>query len=395
MSVLSEVIDILRLSAGIHRVRPRDNVLVALGFLVASATLVILLAIPAGLDRIGGSTGADDVAIVLSARAFSESESDLSPQEINLIRTLPQIARDGDGQPLAAPQFIANVKLARRDGVKTTVQVRGVDAMTWSVLGSAPVNIDGARPRDGNRELVAGAIAANQHPELERATPLVLRNASWRISGTMASGGNLWESELWADLSALQAAYNAAGRVSLLWVKLPSTAAYRPFAEAVRDEPRLQDVRVIRQSEYFRRQVGFLSDIMRMVAAGISLLLGLGAALTIANALSAALRTRRREAGILRAIGFRSPSIALAALVEVLLLGTLASLLAVFAVYLALDGNTFGTSNGHHAVYARFEIGPSVALPVLAYSLLLGLCSALLPVWRMAFGGLVDALRAD
>ncbi|MDO5610047.1 MAG: FtsX-like permease family protein [Pseudomonadota bacterium] len=392
MTTLKQTLHVLMLFLGMHRARLRDGLLIVAGFVLAAATLAVLLAIPSGLQRLGANTGRDDIAMVIGARAIDEASSSISAQEAQLIGTLPQVARDARGEPLLATQFIGTTKLARRDGVKTTVQVRGVDAGTWAILGEGAAK--GRLPADGARELLAGVQATAQFPMLA-GNELTLRDATWAINGRMDHGGNLWDSELWAELSAVQAAYRAPSRFSVVLAKLGNAADFDAFNAALKSDPRLSGVQAQRQSSYYAKRTGFLAKLMGWAALGIAVLLGAGAALAIANALSSVLERRRREAGALRALGFRSDSVLLASLLEVLLLGAIASAAAFVLMHLLLHGRAFGTSSGGHAIYAQLQLGADVGLAVLGYALLLGLLAALLPVRRLAFGKILAALRAD
>lgn len=392
MRVMKQTLHLLALFLGMHRARPRDGLLIVAGFVLAAATLAVLLAIPSGLKRLGVGTGREDVALVLGARAPDEASSSITPQELQVLGSLPQVARDAAGAPLLAPQFVGTLKLERRDGVRTTAQIRGVDARTWAVLGTEAVQ--GQRPREGARELLVGTQARAQFPQTAGHT-VPLRNADWAITGHMDFGGNLWDSELWADLSAVQAAYQAASRWSVVWLKLPSAGDFDGLRAAVQADPRLAGVQVVQQSAYYARRTGFLAELMGWAALGIAVLLGAGAALAIGNALGSALERRRREAGTLRALGFRSGSVLLASLLEVLLLGAMASAAAFALMHLLLHGRAFGTSSGGHAIYAQLQLGADVGLAVVAYALLLGLLAAALPVRRLAFGKLLAALRAE
>ncbi|MGH8032159.1 MAG: FtsX-like permease family protein [Luteimonas sp.] len=374
---------------GFHLARPRDALLIAVGFLVATLTLSVLLAIPAGLDRLGKNTGRNDVAIAMSAHAFDEAGSRLSPEEVAVIGALPGIARTAGGRARVAPQFIASAKLQRRDGTPTTIQVRGVTADTWPVIGIAPPALASA---EGRRALVPGIVALSQHPKLA-ADVLHLRNKDWRIADPLDFGGSLWESELWTELAALQAAYSAGSRISVLWLRLESASDYPRLAAAVAADSRLHNVRVVGQQDYYRLRLGVVSQYVRITAVGISLLLGLGASLCIGNALNTAIASRRRETATLRALGFRQLAIVLSALLDVGLIGLLAAAVALAIALLTLDGTPFSTASGGQAVYAVLMITPGVAASVLAYSIVLGLLSAWLPLWQSGRQRLVQALR--
>jgi len=392
MQFLRQIRHLFTLLLGFHRQRPRDSVLMSAGFVISAAALAVMLAIPAGIERIAGSTGQEDIALVMSDGAFiKEDTSALSPEQIAVISQLPQVARDGDGRPLVAPMALANAKLKRNDGISSTVLLRGVTPAIWNILNPQTVRSD-ISLQEGQRQLLVSQTLAQRFPDL--GNPEVsIQQREWNIVGTLDAGGNMWESEIWTDLSAVQAAYNRPGRVSSLWVKLASPDALADLIQTAKDEPRLQGVRVIGQRMYYQQQTGIISRFSWYAALGVSILLGAGAILAISTTLSMALDKRRREMATLRALGFDNAAVGLASLLDVLLIGVLATLLAVWVTYLIMDGTPFGTSSGNVAVYARFSIGIEVIRHVLLYSLILGVLSAVIPLWKTVKGKLVDSLK--
>lgn len=386
-----ESAQVLMLLLSTHRVRPRDSLLIAAGFLITTATLAVMLAIPSGIERIGSGTGQSTIALALSASASDEVSSSLTPEQVAVLSGLPGIAKFADGKPMMASQFLANTKLDRADGQRSTVLVRGINAQTLELLDPGLVDLTNAL-HFGSREVAVSNTLRSQFPALDRSS-VTFQGRDWRVASGLETGGSLWESEIWTDFSALQAAFNRSGRSSSVWLRLSSEDALDELQAAVRDDPRLQDVRVVRQTDYYQQQVGFLVRFVRLAAVGISVLLGTGAVLAISTTLGMALERRRREMATLRAIGFSDGSIVIASLLDVLLQGAIATALALLGVYALLDGASFGTSSANSAVYASFSVSAGVMGMVFAYSLALGLLSAALPIKRVLGGKLVDALK--
>lgn len=391
MRPTAQIVHLWSFLLSMHLRRPRDTLLVAAGFSIATAALAVMLAIPAGIDRIAGRTGEPGIALAMSSNALDEAGSGLSPEQVALVSNLPQVARDSNGKPVVAPQFLANAKLQRSDGQRSSVLMRGVTADTWALVNRSD-STSGPSPERGNRELFTSHTLQAQFPALV-SDRIDIQGMTWHPGGTLDTGGNLWESEIWTDLASLQAAYNRPGRVSSVWLKLSSPAALADLQAAATGDPRLQGVRVISQIEYYQQQVGFLTRLVRAAALGVSLLLGTGAVLAISTTLGMVLEKRRREMATLRALGFDDVAVGAALLIDLLVVGTAASLLTCGVVYLLLDGASFGTSSVNQAVYARFAVDANVVTTVLAYGLALGLLSAALPLRKVMSGRLVDALK--
>lgn len=391
MNALTQIGPLWNFLLSLHRRRPHDTLLMGAGFGIATATLAVLLAIPAGIDRIAGRTGQPDIALALSNGALDEAGSSLSPEQVALVSHLPHVRRDASDRPLAAPQFLANTKLSRTDGQSSSVLMRGISADTWAIMDPARIDVP-IKPREGAREMAASATLLSQFPELVHSH-VDIQGSSWQRISELSAAGNLWESEIWTDLSALQAAYNRPGRVSSLWLKLDSPDVLPALRAAAASDPRLQGVRILSQIEYYEQQVGFLTQLARSAALGVSLLLAAGAILANSTTLGMVLERRRREMATLRALGFNDIAVGTALLLDQLAIGALASLVTFGIVHVFLDGASFGTSSVNQAVYARFVVDTEVMAAVVGYSLLVGLASAAMPLRKAMSGSLMDALR--
>jgi len=391
MRFLRQTLYLLALLLGNHRARPRDAGLVCIGFVIAAATLSVMLAIPAGIDRISSNTGQPDIVMILSSNTSYETSSSLTPEQASIISQLPQIARGPNGRALVAPQFLANVRLTRPDGRPSTVMLRGVTADIWPMLDSAHIRTD-IQLREGSRDLLASQIMREQFAQL-RQPELNVRGRQWRVAGHLDTGGSVLDSELWTDLSALQAAYNRPSAISSLWVKLTSAEAIDELDRAIYEDRRLDGLHAIDQVSYFYRRVGNISRFTHAMAAWISVLLGVAACLVISGMLGIVLHHRRQQMATLRSLGFDRWAVGLANLLDVWVIGSVSALLTTGLVWWWLDGVSFGTANYHQAVYARFVIDAGVVLTVLGYSVLLGLLSTLIPLYRAMQGQLVTALQ--
>jgi putative ABC transport system permease protein len=390
----SEAMCGFRIGIASQLARPRHALLIAIGFVIASATLILLLAIPVGLSRLAAATGHDDIAIIFAAGARDESSSSLKVGIASLIGQLPGVALDTDGRPMIAPQFLVTLKLKDLNGALSTVLMRGVTAATFAILGEEIRETAGRRFQIGINELSAGARAARHLIALDPGAQIKVRSTLWRVSGQFAAGG-LWESELWADIESLQAAFNATTTPSVVWVKLESPDAFDAFATALIADKRLRDTRVERQRDYYLRQVGFVTHFATIGAIAIATALGIGALLAIANALTLALIARRQELAILRAIGFRATSLVFALLAEIAVLGMIATSATIVVTAALVNGTEVATSTGNQAIGFALAVTPEVMACAFAYTMLLALASAIWPAHQALAMPLADALRGD
>lgn len=395
MAFLREIASSLATGLVTAVARPRHTLLIAFGFVIAGITLAVLLTLPAGLKRLAGNSGLPDVAVVLPGSAFTESSGTFKPDLAALIGSMAGVAHGTQGQPLVAPQFVVDTRLRRTDGTTATVLVRGVTPVFWDVLGHAISMHSGHHFAAGKDELIAGVAAARGFVALDTGATVSVHNSPWHVSGEFAAGGGFWESELWTGMAVLQSAYHTQGTLTCLWVKLTSPAAFKTFSKALRANAQTQGLRAVRQRDYYTNQAMFLKEFIIVATEGIAVALGLGAILAIVNALGMALNARRRELAIMRAVGFRRGALAVALLVEVLVIGAVCAGIAVLVAWLAVNGHAVGSSATGSAIQFRMHVGASVVDWTFAYVLILGVLSALWPIVRALRAPLTRTLQDE
>lgn len=398
MTGLRHALSAFRLGLGNLVAKPRNTMLIVAGLLIASFTLLVVLTIPAGLQRIAGRTGLADVAVVLPGSGFDETGGNIAPELVQRIGVLPGVAQRPDGSPLVAPQFVVTTKLPRRSGGIGTVLVRGVPAALWDVVDDGVRFTQGAAPRGGATEIAAGAVAARLYPFTQTDATLALGKHSmtrWRISGEFAADGGLWESELWADIDNLRGEFNAPGQTTSIWVRLTTPDAFDTFRKAIASDAQLHGFKVYRQHTVYAGRVAFLSRFAEVASLIVAILLGLMAILAGNSAIGLALRARRRELAMLRVVGFGNGALFAALLAEVLVLAALCALLAAGIAALLLHARAVDSSSGNLSVHFAMAVTPGVIGTTLAYAALLGLVSACLPAWRVLHAPLVGALARE
>ncbi|MBZ0221887.1 MAG: ABC transporter permease [Dokdonella sp.] len=395
MSRPHELLRAIALSLRLGFARPRHHLLTIAGLLIASLTLMAVLMIPAGLSRIASSTGRADVAVILASPRGDESEGNIAPERVQRIGALPGVARAADGAPLLAEQFVAHVKLPRRDGMPATAIVRGSDAKIWSVVGDEAHIDKGKAFGSAVNEMVAGSVAARRYLYAQAGSPITMTRSIWQVSGEFSAHGNLWESEFWADLDALRAIYNAQGQTTAIWLRLDGSDGYARLTEAMQADPQLRGLQLMRQADFYARRVGFVTLFARTAAWVIALLLGLQAVLVSHNAVGLSLRARRRELAVLRAVGFERGALLAALLIETLLLAALCAAIALVLGYFFLDGRGIDSSTLDASIHFTTAITGEVLISTLAYALMIGLASALIPAWSALRAPLAPALAGE
>src|SRR5262245_5939582 len=115
-------------------VRKGTATMTALGIAMVVAVFVMTLSIAQGFQSTLVASGSPQNAIVMRKGATSENVSAIAKQELPLIQTFPQIARDANGHPLASPELVVIISLPRKtNNEPANVPVRGVGSLAFDV----------------------------------------------------------------------------------------------------------------------------------------------------------------------------------------------------------------------------------------------------------------------
>src|SRR5690625_7735047 len=120
MSFVRELLAALALSFRTSLAQPRHLLLTVAGFLIAAATLLGLLTIPAGMAQLAAHTGLPDVAVVIAAGADAGGMDSAEQRALNGNR--PGVAHNSAGDALVAPQFLVTTRHRRPEGAETAMR---------------------------------------------------------------------------------------------------------------------------------------------------------------------------------------------------------------------------------------------------------------------------------
>ncbi len=180
------------------------------------------------------------------------------------------------------------------------------------------------------------------------------------------------------------------GAVSVVNLRVPDEAARQEIMDRVRDDEQFK-LKAITETDYFENQKSS-SIAIKVVAYIIAGFLTVGAMFAAANTMYAAVSSRGREIGTLRAIGFPRRAILTSFLLESLVLCLLGGLLGCLAT-LPLNGLSGGTSISFSEITFSFRFGPNVLLQGMSLAIAMGLIGGLFPAIRAIRLQITDALR--
>jgi putative ABC transport system permease protein len=214
---------------------------------------------------------------------------------------------------------------------------------------------------------------------------------SWTVVGVFDAGNSAYGSEIWADYSEIAQEWERPIYSSVL-LKAEGGQAAEEIVRRVEEDRRIQ-LQAIDQKEYFRQQT--VSSIgIKALGVFIAVVMGIGSSFAAMNMMYAAVLSRFKEVGTLRALGFRRRSIMASFLVESLLLALAGGVIGCL-IALPIHGYSTGTANfmTFSEVLFNFRITPTIILQGLAFAGIVGLLGGFLPARRAARVRLIDVMR--
>ncbi len=181
----------------------------------------------------------------------------------------------------------------------------------------------------------------------------------YQVVGLFTAGGSVAESEVWADLKDVEKNIGREGSVSSVQLRAATPRDYENLRKTIDGDTQFK-LAAIPESLYFESQTRS-GTLMKVMGTAIAVLLTLGAMFASANTMFAAVKSRTREIGTMRALGFSQYDVLISFLSESLILCTLGGALGLLATLplsaLTLDTNNFNT---FASVTIKYRFGPLV-----------------------------------
>lgn len=363
---------------------------VAIGVVVFAS--VLTFGMISGIDHALSTSGDAADLIIMRQGATDEMSSNITPINARELVNLSGIATGSQGEPLASPEFVTIlIKPRRNNGGTANVIVRGLEQVGRQLRPDFKI-VEGRDLTPGLNELITSRNIAKRFENFAVGEQIEINNIQFKVVGLFEAGGSSAESEVWADLRDLTAAQRYDGAVSIVNLRTTDAAAREAISARVRDDEQFQ-LKAISETDYFESQKS-ASVAIRVVAYIIAFFLTFGAMFAAANTMYAAVASRSREIGTLRAIGFPRRAVLASFMLESLVLCLLGGVLGCLAT-LPLNGISGGTQNfvTFSEITFSFRFGPMVLLQGMSLALAMGLIGGLFPALRAIRLQVIDALR--
>ena len=395
MRALHQILAVTLLNLRTLPQRVGPSLVVVVGIAGVVGVLVSVLAMSEGFRHTLASTGRPDRVILLRAGSDAELSSGVPRDSATLLATLPGVARDPAGRPLASAELVVMVDLPRRgENEPNNVPFRGVQPTVFDVRDEIRI-VEGRPFERGVREVIVGRKAARQFAGLDVGSRIEFRDSDWTVVGHFASGGDVHESEIWSDAEVTMSAFRRSGYQSVTARLADGTGGgLRALRDSVSADPRFS-ITVFSEPEYYAKQATVLSSLINVLGYTVSAFMAIGATFGALNCMYSAIASRQVEIATLRAIGFAGLPVVVSVMIETLVLATLGGVLGAALAYVYCDGLSLSTLNFNtfSQVAFDFRVTPGLLAQGFVWALAIGLAGGLLPAVRAARLPVTEALR--
>ena len=352
----------------------------ALGIALTVTTAIFLMALVAGLDRAFVSSGSPKNVLVLRKGSEAELSGGFDAALFPTLKTLPGIAKDSHGEPMASGEWVVVIVLPRKDGTgEVNVTVRGMmpDGLEMRQLPDGPGGqpkvklLEGRWFETGQREVVVSDSIRNRFSHANIGDTMQFGKGSWKVVGIFDAGGSAYESEVWGDVNQMASDFDRQGGYSSAYLRATDPISAEALKNRVSDDQRLKLEGVL-ENDYYAKQTSSGTPI-KVIGWVVGVIMAVGSIFAAMNTMYAAVAYRGREIATLRVIGFSRPAILTSFVLESLLLALLGAIVGILLM-LPFNGMQTGTSNAvtFSEVVFALRITPGVAIRAVIFALIMG-----------------------
>jgi ABC-type lipoprotein release transport system permease subunit len=353
--------------------------------------MLSMMALNNGVQKATTTSGSKDAMMVLREGAQAEVSSWVTKEAYRIIRALPGIRKDANGQPLLSPEIVIAFKIPKKDDPKgSNVVVRGVTQNAFSMRPRVKI-IQGRMFRPGLNEVIVAHRVRDRFVNTDVGDSFRFGPQQWNVVGVFDAHGTAFDSEIWADVDYLGQARKRNAYSSLL-IQPVDRPAFESIKAAIKNDNRLK-LAVKSEYQYYEEQTTGLLGIVILVFIVATFMI-CAAILATMNTMFTAVSSRKRELATMRAIGFKRRTILLAMVVEsafVALLG------GVAGVLLALPVNFISTGTINWQTFTEtafnFDVDRHVAMMGILLAVISGIIGGLIPAITAARLPITQALR--
>jgi putative ABC transport system permease protein len=375
------------------KLRKGLTIMTALGIALTVTTAVFLMALLAGLQKAFVSSGDPLNVLVMRKGSTAELSGGFDAALFPVLRTLPGIAKDSQGQPIASGEWVVVVVLPRKDGTgDVNVTVRGMMPEGLTLRPNAKL-VEGRWFTPGQREVVVGKSIHDRFSGANVGDTMDFAKGKWKVVGVFDSGGTAYDSEIWGDVNQVAADFDRQGGYASAYLRATDAVAADALKHRVSDDQRLK-LEGSLETEYYEKQTSSGGPI-KFIGMFVAVIMAIGSSFAAMNTMYAAVAYRSREIATLRIIGFSRPSILTSFVIEALLLSLLG---AVVGILLMLPFNGLTTGIGNQVTFSEtvfsLHMTAKVVITAVIFAMIMGLAGGFAPAWHASRQDILTSLRA-
>ena len=360
------------------------SVVTILSVALVVGVLLGFLAMANGFRQTVQGSGVEDIAIAIRTGSQGEITSNINLEQVRLLAQAPGLVHDANDSALVSPEIYVIVDGIKKSSLtKANLPLRGLTTQGVGLRKNLKI-IAGRMFGPGMNEIVVGQSILNAFDGFELGKTVRFGTREWKVVGVFSTAGNVFESELWADLGVVQSLFNRQGSVQTVRMQLENPLQLIALKDYAQKEPRLQ-LEIISEKAYFAEQASATADLIFYLGWPLAIAMAIGALAGAMNAMYTSVNHRSREIVTLRIIGFNRLAAFLGTLSESVVLTLIGGVLGSVFCYLFFDGITASTLGKSFAqIVFRFELSPVLILQGMLLALAIGLLGGILPARQAA-----------
>jgi putative ABC transport system permease protein len=374
------------------KLRKGLTIMTSLGIALTVTTAIFLMALLAGLDRAFVTSGDAQNVLVMRKGSQAELSGGFDAALFPTLKTLPGIAKDSHGDPMASGEWVVVIVLPRADGTgEVNVTVRGMMPDGLELRPKVKI-IEGRWFNQGQREVVVSESIKKRFAHANIGDTLQFGKGPWTVVGVFDAGGSAYESEIWGDVNQMASDFDRQGGFASAYLRATDPVSADALKHRVSDDQRLK-LEGMLETEYYAKQTSSGAPI-KYIGWVVAIIMAIGSSFAAMNTMYAAVAYRSREIATLRVIGFSRPSILTSFVFESVLLSLLGAAVGI-VLMLPFNGMTTGTSNAvtFSEIVFSLRMTPVVVGVAIAFAIIMGLFGGMAPAWHAARRDILGALR--
>jgi putative ABC transport system permease protein len=361
-----------------HKVR---TILTALGIFIAITAIVSLGSISAGVNELVTSStamiGADTIFVM---KHFDFSEMAGPPQEVigEVEASVVEEIRDMPGVKRAVP-IISRM-------YRGFFEVDGLDMEHADLFGGEDLEFkEGSWPENDDKGAALGYLVANM-ADVVVGDYITLNKVEVEVMGIFEEGSGAYDMVILMPYDYVDEIYETDGGATQIMIEPQDISMVDEIKEMIEDEYDDLDAMTMEDALSMMEE---MTGTLNIVTFGIGFIASLVAAIGIIITMYTSVLERRRQIGIMKAVGALRRVILQQILEEGLIISVISSLLAVGISFVFVDMLNNVLLGGTNLAL----ITPALAGGAIAYGVLLTVLSSMYPAWVAVKTDPIRAIR--